>query len=84
MLAKRIDGYAHVDDSQVCYWKSTDGWVLYLPGCGLGRISKHTVEEHPDGTITVSPSIRMTTHRANGEKVERHGYLTRGAWMEVQ
>ena len=43
-----------------------------------GGIFKHEVEEHEDGTITVSPSIAAET----GER-RYHGYLRRGEWTAV-
>lgn len=72
-----------LDDSQVCYWKDMDGmWMLYLPGCGIGNLSKHQVIEFEDGTITVTPSILMDGHK-DGAKVQKHGYLTKGEWLDV-
>ena len=44
-----------------------------------GNISKHTVVEHADGTITVSPSILITKYREDGPR-EWHGYLENGIW----
>lgn len=49
------------------------------PGFGAGNLSKHQVEEHEDGTITVSPSILVTGHDGK----QWHGYLERGIWREV-
>jgi hypothetical protein len=64
------------------YWKDEHSqWWIYIPGCGAGVLSKHIVEEHEDGTITVTPSILMTGHN-EGTQTQRHGYLTRGQWME--
>lgn len=48
----------------------------------MGDLSKHTVEEHENGTITVSPSIMITTHR-NDCEVKWHGWLERGVWREA-
>jgi hypothetical protein len=80
--AKRILGHSQVDESAICYWKSSDGtWMLYLPGCGIGGLPFHTVEEHLDGTITVKPSVLMNGHK-NGEPTLRHGFLTRGVWKD--
>jgi len=80
--AKRVAGFAESNDDELCYWKSeNDGWYLNLPGCGLATLRGHKVEEHEDGTISVTPSI-LTTGYYNGEKVTRHGYLTRGFWKE--
>ena len=52
------------------------GWFCTTPNGLFGNISKHTVTEHEDGTISVSPSILVT-----GEKTW-HGYLERGVWRE--
>lgn len=46
----------------------------------MANLTKHTVTEHEDGTITVSPSILI------GPKPDGrgwHGYLERGIWREV-
>ena len=51
----------------------TDGFPL------LANLSKHNVTEHDDGTITVSPSILITSW--NGKSW--HGFLERGVWREV-
>lgn len=40
-----------------------------------GNLEKHTVEEHPDGTITVTPSILITHHLGTW-----HGHLRKGVW----
>lgn len=81
-IAKRIAGYAELDDHSLCYYKAEDIWWLYLPGCGLGNLKNHTVEEHEDGTISVTPSILVTGHR-EGQKTTVHGYLTRGEWRDA-
>ena len=46
---------------------------------GMGNLSAHTVVEHEDGTITVSPSILVTGHYGK----QWHGYLERGIWRQV-
>jgi len=77
--AKRVGGLGEVDDKAVCYWRTPEGvWMLYLPMCGAGNLARHTVTEHEDGTISVSPSIRM-----NGHPLERHGFLVRGEWRDA-
>lgn len=82
MQVKRIANYAALDDTQPCCWKCQGGeWLLYLPGCGIGRLSLHWVTEHWGGEITVSPSISMRGHK-NGKPTERHGYITYGVWKE--
>lgn len=56
-------------------------WYCRPPqsGFGMGNLSAHTVVEHEDKTITVSPSILITG--VNGK--QWHGYLERGIWREV-
>jgi hypothetical protein len=81
IAAKRITGMSALDDVQICYWHTTAGWLLYLPGCGVGRLSLHAVQEHEDGTITVTPSIDMKGHDS-GQPTHKHGYLTRGVWKD--
>lgn len=59
------------------YGKCRDGtWFGCAPdgsGCNLGA---HTVVEHEDGTITVSPSIGIGT----SPNYDWHGYLEHGIW----
>lgn len=82
--AVRIKGHSDLDESLVCYWKLSNGtWSLYLPGCGVGGLSKHEVIEHEDGTITVSPSVLMSgCGDGTGPYTTRHGFLVRGIWKE--
>jgi hypothetical protein len=78
--AKRVRNYIGRDPLVVCYWKHEESgeWYIHFPTDGLlGGLANHKVEEHEDGTITVTPSILTTGH--NGE---RHGYLTKGVWHE--
>ncbi len=49
------------------------------PGFPTGMLSDHDVTEHPDGTITVSPSILVEGDHGK----TWHGYLERGIWREV-
>lgn len=64
-----------LDMQSICYWRHGAGWWLYLPGGGMGNLSAHEVIEHEDGTITVSPSILVTSRNRT-----RHGFLVRGVW----
>ena len=41
------------------------------------------ITEHEDGTITVSPSISITTTRGKMNVELWHGFLERGVWREV-
>ena len=64
--------------------RTTDGdrpwmhWELTAPDGRGGRLDPkvHTVVEHEDGTITVTPSIDLS-QRVPGAY---HGHLTRGEW----
>lgn len=67
-----------LDMSRICYWKGPGHWWIYLPGGGIGELVNHQVEEHEDGTITVSPSIGLRKGATAG--FARHGYLRRGRW----
>jgi hypothetical protein len=64
------------------YGKSPEGWFCRPPGGkhGVGGINKHTITEHEDGTITVSPSILFYDNDGNPGW---HGYLEHGVWKEV-
>jgi hypothetical protein len=92
--AKRIKDMDQIDDTTICYWYAppyvgtADGkqypgeWLFYIPRCGVGRLTNHTVVEHEDGTITVSPSILFTGHD-EGRKIQRHGFIERGVWRDA-
>lgn len=64
------------------YGRNPEGlWFCRVPATGFptGGLYSHTVVEHEDGTITVSPSILSTGHHGK----TWHGYLERGVWREV-
>ena len=64
------------------YGKDPEGfWMCRVPapGFGVGALGNHTVVEHEDGTITVSPSILCYGHHYK----QCHGYLQRGIWREI-
>lgn len=61
-------------------------WFVVVPlggGFGLGRLERHTVREHEDGTITVAPgdgssnSILVSKSAAGPSW---HGYVERGVF----
>jgi hypothetical protein len=70
------------------YGKGSDGKWFGCPPQSLdsdgfplaANLSNHQVEEHEDGTITVSPSILITA--AHRSKLW-HGFLERGEWREA-
>src|SRR4029079_16849036 len=62
-------------------------WYVVAPigdgeGFALGRLEKHTVREHEDGTISVRPgdgsSNSILIYGAHG--FSWHGYIERGVW----
>lgn len=55
-------------------------WFCCPPRGAVGSLADHTVTEHEDGTITVSPSILMPSTTEHGNW---HGYLEHGIWREV-
>lgn len=63
----------------------TDGEWYFRPPMsgefysGIGGLKLHTIVEHEDGTITVSPSILTTGHHGK----QWHGYLRNGIWEEI-
>jgi hypothetical protein len=66
------------------YWfESKAGtWSAMPPGAPehcRGSLSDHTVIEHEDGTISVSPSILASM----SPLFSWHGFLERGNWREV-
>jgi hypothetical protein len=80
--ALRVKDFSELDDTKLCYFKDAGIWYLYLPGCGLANLERHKIEEHEDGTISVTPSILLTGHES-GKPVQKHGYFTRGVWKEA-
>lgn len=61
-------------------WDKTGLWYAVPPETDLvANLGSHRIEEHEDGTITVSPSIRV----GDGNK-SWHGFLTRGVFKEIQ
>jgi hypothetical protein len=82
MIGRRVytDETGHLLLKEGDYGKDKDGlWFARPPGCHTGCLSNHQVIEHEDGTITVSPSIRVADWRT-----EWHGYLVHGEWTEVK
>lgn len=65
-------------------------WMVVAPlgdedGYGIGRLEKHTVREHEDGTISVRPGDGSTNSilitKSNGQQF--HGYIEHGVWRSV-
>lgn len=59
-------------------WIEDGNWYGIPPETDLiANLSAHKIEEHEDGTISVTPSILVS----NG-KESWHGYLTKGEWVK--
>jgi hypothetical protein len=65
-------------------------WMVVAPigdgdGYSIGRLTRHTVREHDDGTISVRPgdgssnSILITGSHGR----QYHGYIERGVWTDA-
>lgn len=85
MTGKRI----YPDENNVMVYAEGDygcnalgQWFVRPPGCDLGMLDEgHSVVEHEDGTISVSPSILVL--EGNDDRVWcYHGYLLFGEWTE--
>lgn len=84
--------YLKVDYDGVTQWWIRDPWG------SVGRLTSHTITEHEDGTITVSPSIfDKDGSPPSQEEMQRwgiraiihpegtgwHGWLERGVWRQA-
>lgn len=58
------------------FWKQDGLWYAMTPNNQYVGLAKHSVVEHEDGSITVSPSIEVST----GSIFYYHGFLERGVW----
>jgi hypothetical protein len=77
MHGTRVETWEELFATPGAYMRKADGtWMANTPNGHLGSLGKHDVEEHEDGTITVSPSILVSDH--TGELY--HGFLKRGVW----
>lgn len=80
MQGRRIDAMTNPPFRPGDYGQVSNGdWWACTPNGMLGNLANHQVVEHEDGTITVSPSILVTSY--DGQSW--HGYLERGVWREV-
>lgn len=78
-------GFVHMPPGGYGRVQQKDGswkWYCRTPTGDQGNLGAHEVTEHENGTITVSPSILVTTTRAGAEVELWHGYLLAGVWSE--
>ena len=68
------------------YWRDSAGvWAVCTPNGRHGSIAKHTVVEHDDGTITVSPSILVYPIEAEPRSTEeRRALQDRFGWSDQE
>ncbi len=79
-----VDSEGHLRLAEGDYGQEADGtWTVRPPGRHSGGIPEHEVEEHEDGTITVTPSILFHGTEPEGEYSDWHGFLRRGVWSEA-
>ena len=62
------------------YWKQEGIWYCATPNGHYGNLKAHQVTEHPDGTITVSPSILISGRYGGKDHELYHGWLQAGEW----
>lgn len=82
MIGKRVPGFDYHlwAPGDYGFWADGGHWVGITPLGYAANLSAHQVLEHEDGTITVSPSIRVSTRRQDKDLELWHGYLERGVW----
>lgn len=61
------------------------GFMPPVKGIGVGRLEKHTVREHDDGTISVLPGDGSSNSIlvSGGRGQQWHGYIREGVWESV-
>lgn len=65
-------------------WERDDNnWYAETPNGHGANLSSHHVVEHEDGTITVSPSIAVSTTSGGIPEQVYHGFLERGVWRNA-
>jgi hypothetical protein len=78
------EGWFLLEEGDYTFDTRSGHWFARAPSCEFhGDLSNHTITEHSDGTITVSPSILYTEHQGQATEKKWHGYLENGVWREV-
>ena len=87
MTGRRVPDGAHPVLAPGEYGRDETGaWEACTPNGRRGALTAHSVVEHDDGTITVSPSIQVDpvpSSRETGALPGWHGYLRAGVWSEA-
>jgi hypothetical protein len=77
---KDWDGSSILENGDYAKNPRDGNWYAMTPNGRLGNLASHDVTEHEDGTITVRPSILVTT--GSYSRPAWHGYLKCGVWTE--
>ena len=77
--AKHSIGIPFFDIRNGDYWVNRQGWAAKTPNGLFVNLSKHTVAELENGTITASPSILVN---GGADGLSWHGFLECGEWRE--
>lgn len=82
MIGRRVAGFDWHwwEPGDYGFMADEERWHGCTPNGEPANLASHTVVEHEDGTITVSPSILVTTTRHRAVLELWHGFLERGVW----
>lgn len=78
---RETDGRLWLAEGEYGFDPDDQKWKARPPTQGMGDLSTHEVTVHKNGTISVNPSILITS-MDNDCKIFWHGYLTKGVWIE--
>jgi hypothetical protein len=83
---EQLRSLGHEHTPRGAYWRDSNGeWAVCTPNGRIGSIVKHTVVEHEDKTITVSPSILVyAIDGARYDAAERAGLVESHGEEQVQ
>ena len=78
------DDYSTLENGQYGRLEHKGTWFCKTPDGHYGNLAHHDITEHEDGTITVSPSIEISTSDRYRKKIVLfHGYLEHGQWRSA-
>lgn len=86
MIGKRVRGlepHEFQPGEYGRFLRDANNWYAQTPNDHCANLSGHNIIEHEDGTITVSPSILVSTRRQGVEVELWHGFLDRGVWRQA-
>lgn len=86
MNGKRVfDRSPHkLEPGEYTRWQADAGnWYACTPNGHVANLAAHSVVEHGDGSITVSPSIAVSTSVEGKAVIVWHGFLEQGVWRNA-